>query len=104
MIKISVMYPNNTEVKFDTDYYKNPHLPMIAETLGSTLKGLEFNIHLGGRTPAEPPTYIAVAHLTFDSLDSFKAYIAPNATKFAADVPNYTNVKGEIQISDIVKI
>ncbi len=97
------MYPNSPGAKFDTDYYKNTHLPMIAQTLGDALKGLEFNLGLGGRVPSEPAPYIALAHLTFDSLESFQATFGPNAKKFAADVPNYTNVQGEIQISEIVK-
>ncbi|MEB8346530.1 EthD family reductase [Flavobacteriaceae bacterium KMM 6898] len=104
MIKVSVMYPNSSEVKFDTGYYKNTHLPMIVEALGDTLKGLEFNVGLGGKTPSEPAPYIAMAHLTFDSLESFKDSFGPHAVKFAADVPNYSNVQGEIQISDIIKI
>jgi hypothetical protein len=33
MIKVSIMYPNGPETTFD-DYYKNSHLPMIAESLG----------------------------------------------------------------------
>jgi hypothetical protein len=33
MIK-GIMYPNGPETTFDVDYYKNSHLPMIAESLG----------------------------------------------------------------------
>ncbi|MEJ1223100.1 EthD family reductase [Sediminicola sp. 1XM1-17] len=103
MIKVSVMYPNSVEAKFDTDYYKNTHLPMIAQSLGDALKGLEFNLGLAGKTPSEAAPYIAMAHLSFESLESFQASFGPYAKKFAADVPNYTNVQGEIQISEIVK-
>jgi len=97
------MYPNSAEAKFDTEYYKNTHLPMIAQSLGDSLKGLEFNLGMGGKTPSEPAPYIAMAHLTFESLESFQDSFGPNARKFAADVPNYTNVQAEIQISEIVK-
>ena len=41
MIKVSVMYPNGEDVKFDADYYKNSHLPMVSKLVGSALKGLE---------------------------------------------------------------
>jgi uncharacterized protein (TIGR02118 family) len=102
MIKVSVMYPNGPETKFDNDYYKNSHLPMIAKALGDALKGMEFNVGLGGRVPGELAPYVAIAHLTFDSVAAFQSSFGPHAEKFAADVPNYTNVEGELQISEIV--
>jgi uncharacterized protein (TIGR02118 family) len=102
MIKVSVMYPNGPETKFDIDYYKNSHLPMIAKSLGDALKGMEFNVGLGGRVPGELAPYVAIAHLTFDSVAAFQSSFGPHAEKFAADVPNYTNVEGELQISEIV--
>jgi hypothetical protein len=35
-------------------------------------------------------------------LASFQSSFAPHAEKFAADIPNYSNVEGELQISEIV--
>jgi uncharacterized protein (TIGR02118 family) len=102
MIKVSVMYPNGPETKFDIDYYKNSHLPMIAKALGEALKGMAFNVGLGGRVPGELAPYVAIGHLTFDSVAAFQSSFGPHAEKFAADVPNYTNVEGELQISEIV--
>jgi hypothetical protein len=29
MIKVSVMYPNSPGVRFDHDYYREKHLPLI---------------------------------------------------------------------------
>lgn len=98
------MYPNSPEVSFDTEYYKNSHLPMIATSLGEALKEMEFNLGISGKMSSEAAPYIAMAHLTFDSLESFQTSFGPHARKFAADVPNYTNVQGEVQISEIVKL
>jgi uncharacterized protein (TIGR02118 family) len=102
MIKVSVMYPNGSDTKFDMDYYKNSHLPMVAESLGNALKGMEFSVGIGGRVPGELAPYIAVVDLKFESVASFQAAFGPHATKFAADVSNYTNVEGELQISEII--
>jgi len=102
MIKVSVMYPSGPDTTFDVDYYKNTHLPMIKEALGDALKGLELNIGLAGRAPGESAPYVAIAHLTFDSLEAFQAYFIPHSATFAADIPNYTNTKGVLQISEIV--
>jgi len=104
MIKVSVMYPNSEHVKFDTDYYKNSHLPMIVTSLGDALKGLELEVGIAGRAPGELAPYIAIAHLIFNDVASFKASFAPHAATFAADVENYSNVQGVLQISEIIKL
>ena len=102
MIKVSVMYPNSKDVKFDVDYYKNSHLPMISKAVGSALKGLELDLGIGSRVPGEPAPYVAIAHLKFDDVASFQAAFAPHAAVFAADVKNYSNVEAELQVSDLV--
>lgn len=102
MIKVSVMYPNGTDTKFDIDYYKNSHLPMVVESLGEALKGIEFSLGIGGRIPGELAPYVVVVDLKFESVAAFQAAFGPHAAKFAADVPNYTTVQGELQISEIL--
>lgn len=95
------MYPNGTDTKFDVEYYKNKHLPMVADSLGEDLKGMEFSVGIVGRVPGEPAPYVAVVDLKFESVASFQSSFGPHAAKFAADVPNYTNVVGELQISEL---
>jgi len=102
MIKVSVMYPNGVDVEFDAEYYKNSHLPMVSKLVGSALKGLELDLGVGGRAPGEAAPFVAIAHLKFDDVASFQAAFGPHAATFAADVKNYSNVQGEIQISDLV--
>jgi hypothetical protein len=43
MIKVSIMYPNGQRQPLML-IIKNSHLPMIAESLGEALKGMEFNV------------------------------------------------------------
>lgn len=102
MIKVSVMYPNSEGVKFDTAYYKNTHLPMVQKLVGSALKELELDLGVGGRAQGDAAPYVAIAHLKFDDVASFQAAFGPHAATFAADVNNYSNVQGEIQISDLI--
>ena len=102
MIKVSVMYPNGKDVKFDADYYKNKHLPMVSKAVGNALKGLELDLGLAGRIPGELAPYVAIAHLKFDDIASFQASFGPNAKVFAADLKNYSNVQGELQISELI--
>ena len=102
MIKVSVMYPNSKDVQFDADYYKTKHLPMVIDALGSALKGLELDLGLASRAPGESAPYVAIAHLKFDSVTAFQESFGPHAETFAADIKNYSNVQGVLQISELV--
>ncbi|WP_339698308.1 EthD family reductase [uncultured Marixanthomonas sp.] len=102
MIKVSVMYPNGKDVQFDAEYYKANHLPMIVNALGDALKGLELDLGVASRVPGEPAPYVAIAHLKFDSITSFQESFGPHGETFAADVKNYSNVQGVLQISELI--
>jgi uncharacterized protein (TIGR02118 family) len=101
MIKVSVMYQNSVDTKFDIEYYCNIHIPMVAELLGESLKGVSVESGLAGGAPGEMVLFIAMGHMVFDSVDSFQNAFGPQAEKIMADVPNYTNSQPQIQISEI---
>lgn len=101
MIKVSVMYPNTPDAKFDIDYYCNTHVPLVAELLGEALKGGAVDSGLAGGAPGEAPAFIAMGHLTFESVESFQQSFGPNAEKIMADLPNFTNIQPQVQISEI---
>lgn len=101
MIKVSVMYPNTPDGKFDMDYYGNTHMPLVAELLGDALKGGAVDSGLAGGAPGSAPAFIAMGHITFDSVESFQQAFGPNAEKIMADLPNFTNIQPQIQISEI---
>ena len=102
MIKVSVMYPNSSEATFDVDYYCAKHLPMVAQLLGDALKGGSVDSGLAGGAAGEPAAYIAMGHLTFDSVAAFQQSFEPHADKILSDIPNFTNTQPAIQISEIM--
>ncbi|CAM4368693.1 EthD family reductase [Zobellia nedashkovskayae] len=102
MIKVAVLYPNSKNLEFDLAYYVNTHIPMVKKLVGSALKKVEVEKGVAGREPGEPAPYVAIANLYFESVEEFQKSFGPHGATFAADVPNYTNVKGVIQISDII--
>jgi uncharacterized protein (TIGR02118 family) len=101
MITVSVMYPNSADATFDIEYYCNTHIPLVEELLGDALKSSQVDYGLAGGAPGEIPVFIAMGHLIFDSVDSFQKSFGPNAAKIQADIPNYTNTKPQLQISEI---
>jgi uncharacterized protein (TIGR02118 family) len=101
MIKVSVYYPNSAGARFDMDYYVSKHIPMVQKKVGPALKAVAVEQGIAGGTPGTPAPYIAVGHLTFNSVEAFQAAFAPHAEAIMADVSNYTNVQPVIQIGEI---
>ena len=101
MIKVSVFYPAGDSTKFDMDYYCNSHIPMVRQKLGAACKNAAVEQGVAGGAAGAPPTYAAMGHLYFDSIEAFQAAFAPHAATIMADIPNYTNVQPVIQISEV---
>ena len=100
MIKVSVFYPNSPGAKFDMAYYTTQHMPMVQRKV-ATCKGIAAEQGLAGGSPGSAATYIAIGHLLFDSVEAFESGFGPHVTEIMADIPNYTNTRPVIQISQI---
>ena len=54
MIRVSVFYENNEDVRFDEDYFINSHIPMVAEKLNPLgLKDIVVEKGIGGGGPGQ---------------------------------------------------
>ncbi len=101
MVKVSVLYPNGKDIKFDTEYYCNRHIPMVRQLLGSPLKGVAVEQGLSGEQPRSPAPYVAMGHLLFESVDAFQTSFGSHRETIITDIPKYTNSKPTIQISEV---
>lgn len=101
MVKVSVLYPASDGHTFDMDYYCKSHMPMVQSKLGAACKGMAVEAGLGGAEPGSAPTYVAMGHLYFDSVEVFQTAFGPHAEAIMGDIPNYTNVQPTIQVSDV---
>lgn len=101
MIKVSILYPTTEGARFDHEYYRERHLPMIAEKMGPALLRwtTEQGVH-GGR-PGSPPPFVAACHLYAESQESFDAAFGPILREVMADVPSYTDVTPQMQVSEV---
>ena len=103
MFRISVQYPSGKGKKFDVAYYTDKHMPMVQDRLnGFGLVRYEVDKGLAGGAPGSEAPFICTGHLYFNSLDDFQKGMAAHGQEFFADVPNYTNIQPQIQISEIV--
>jgi uncharacterized protein (TIGR02118 family) len=102
MIKVSVMYPNGPDARFDEAYYRDRHMPMVKELMGEHCKFYTVDKALAaGQSDANAP-YIAMGHLFCESVDAFQAGFGPHTQQIMGDIPNYTNQKPVIQISEVL--
>ena len=101
MVKVSVFYPNEEGKKFDMDYYLTTHIPLVRRLLGSACTSAAVEQGLAGGTPGSKPTYVAIGHLHFNTVNDFVASFTPNATEIMSDIPNYTHTTPIIQINEI---
>jgi uncharacterized protein (TIGR02118 family) len=102
MIKVSVMYPNSPGARFDHEYYRTKHMPMVKSKMGGSLKSYTVDKGLAGGAPGAPATYIAMGQLFCDSTDAFQKGFGPHAEEILGDIPNYTDQTPVIQISEVI--
>lgn len=102
MIKVSVMYPNDPKARFDHEYYRDKHMPMVKRKMGDSCKSYTIDKGLGGGLPGTPATYVGMCHIFCNSVDAFQAGFGPHAEEIMADIKNYTDLTPVIQISEVV--
>jgi len=102
MIKVSVMYPNNAGARFDHDYYRDKHMPLVKARMGGACKYYTVDKGLAGGAPGAPATYVGMCHIFCDSVEAFQAGFGPHADEILGDIKNYTDLTPVIQISEVV--
>lgn len=62
MVKVSILYPNTANGRFDSDYYRSKHMPRSIELLSAHpgFRGVTVERGIGGTEPNSPPKYIGV--------------------------------------------
>ena len=102
MIKVSVMYPTTPGARFDHDYYRDRHMPLVKRLMGEKCKYYTVDKGLSGAAPGSPATYVAMCHIFSDSVEAFQAGFGPHAEQILADIANYTDLSPVMQISEVV--
>ena len=103
MIRVTVSYTNKPGGKFDFDYYINKHMKLVKEKFGPMgLVKTEVDKGLAGGAPGAPAPYVAIGHMVFNSIEDFLKADQVHSKELGADVPNFTNIEPQFQISEIV--
>jgi uncharacterized protein (TIGR02118 family) len=103
MIRIAVIYPKTKDSTFDMNYYLNKHVPMVVARLTpmGLVKG-EIDEGIAGAMPGDPAPCMTIGYMTFEKLEDFQKGMAAHSAEILGDIPNFTNVQPQIQISQVV--
>jgi uncharacterized protein (TIGR02118 family) len=101
MIKVSVLYPNGEGKIFDMKYYLAKHIPLVRRLSGAALKRIDVEEGVGGLVSGSPPAFLAIGHLSFESVQAFQSAFEPHVAEITGDIRNYTNTQPTIQISEV---
>lgn len=104
MIRVSVLYPNTSGAKFDRKYYMEKHMPLVRERLEKYgLVRVEVDKGLGSMGGAPAP-FVYIAQLQFDSVENFQKGMEAHGQELLADIPNYTSVQPQVQVSELLSV
>jgi uncharacterized protein (TIGR02118 family) len=99
MQRVTVLYPNGADVKFDFDYYLAKHVPWVAGLMGQKIE-----VRRGISSPnGSPAAFICIATIFVNSVEQFQAVLAQYGPKIMADIPNYTNSVPLLQFDEVLQ-
>jgi|SRR5215510_10308636 len=102
MIKVSVMYPNTPGARFDHDYYRDKHMPLVKARMGAACKSYTVDKGIAGGTTGGPAAYVSMCHIFCDSVEAFNAAFGPHTKEIMSDLPAFTDQQPVIQFSEVV--
>ncbi|MBU1360306.1 MAG: EthD family reductase [Gammaproteobacteria bacterium] len=102
MIKVSVMYANQPDARFDHAYYRDKHMPLLKQRMGDACLYYTVDKGIAGGRPGEAPPFVGMCHIFCESAEAFQAAFGPHAKEILGDIANYTDLKPTMQISEVV--
>jgi uncharacterized protein (TIGR02118 family) len=75
---------------------------MVQRLCGAALKSAAVEGGVAGAAPGSAPSFLAMGHLMFESVEAFQRSFGPHTSEIMADVPNYTNIQPVIQVSEVM--
>jgi uncharacterized protein (TIGR02118 family) len=102
MIEVSVMYANKPGARFDHDYYRDKHMPLVNARMGEHCRYYTIDKGIAGIQPGTAAPYVGMCHISRDSVETFQAGFGPHTQEIMADIANYTDLSPIVQLSEVV--
>lgn len=89
---LTILYPNGENVRWDVDYYRTSHMPLIMRLYGSAaIKRFELRKGESGQSGGSPP-FIGTVNIYINDQKAFDAAGAQHGKTLVADVPHFSSV------------
>jgi uncharacterized protein (TIGR02118 family) len=89
---LTIVYPNSDTVRWDVEYYKEHHMPLIMRLYGAdAIKRFELRKGGAGQTGG-PPKYIGSVNIYINDQKAFDAAGKKHGPALVADVPHFSSV------------
>jgi uncharacterized protein (TIGR02118 family) len=102
MIKVTAMYPNTPGARFNHEYFRDTHMPLVKARLGANCLTYTIDKGLSGNAPGTSAAFVAMSHIFCESLESLAIAFTPHADELRGDIANFTDVTPTVQISEVV--
>ena len=100
MVRVSFVYRKDRGSHFDLEFYIHRHMPKVRAALAPHgLTAVEVDVPAGDG--ADHPFH-AVGHPYFERAEQFAEGFSLEGPALKANIPNYTDVAPEIQVSKVV--
>jgi len=94
-MSLNVIYPNHDGARFDANYYRSSHIPLVMKVMKATSVLLIEGVPMG----SSPAPFAMIAHFKFASSEAITAALAdPAMTEVRADVAKFTDIKPTVML------
>ena len=100
-LSLQVLYPASADATFDYDYYVKTHLPLVEEHWGDLIETVEASRGIASG-PEMPPAYLLIATITFADETALNTAMGEKGGVIIDDVANFTNVRPQILIGEVL--
>jgi uncharacterized protein (TIGR02118 family) len=100
---MTIVYENGPDVRFDFEYYRSTHMPLIMRLYGDSISRFELRRGLPGADGALP-RYVATISIWIADPAAFDAAAAEHQAGIRADVSKFTNAQLIAQRESVVGI
>jgi uncharacterized protein (TIGR02118 family) len=91
----NVIYPNHDGARFDANYYRSSHIPLVMKVMKATSVLLIEGVPMGG----SPAPFAMIAHFEFASPEAVQTALAdPAMAELRADVAKFTDIKPTVML------
>ena len=101
MFRLTVSYANTEDAKFDFDYYRLTHIPMVVDLIGPAAVRSDVCRGMSGAGGTTAPT-LATGHIYLEDLAPFVAAFEEHGARIMGDLPNFTNLAPQVVIEEIL--